>query len=135
MKVIIEKCNTNEGGGYAVYNTDSDSIVISGSGQTIAEAKDDFFSGMHDLEAAYELSGEPVPSELKEPVEFHFSVASVFDAFPWLNVSKFSKAIGINTSLMHQYKSGKAYISDAQLGRIEMGLHTIAAELAAVKLT
>ncbi|MDR1762578.1 MAG: hypothetical protein LBR64_01295 [Dysgonamonadaceae bacterium] len=41
---------------------------------------------------------------------------------------------GINASLMRQYKTGKTYISENQIGRIENTLHLMGNELSAIKL-
>ncbi len=135
MKVIIEKQSASEGGGFVAYNDGQGLVSVIGTGATIGEAKDDFYNSLHEMEDCYREAGEDVPGELTEAVEFRFSLASVFEAFPWLNVTKLAQAIGINASLLHQYKSGRAYISEAQLARVEAGIHTMAAELAAVKLT
>lgn len=134
MKVVIEKRNEAEGGGYVAYNDTAGKVVLFGTGESIAAAKDDFFNSLHEIEDAYRDEGLEVPDELGENVEFHFSLPSVFEAFPWINVTKVAKILGINPSLMHQYKSGKAYVSEERLAAIEAGLRELGAQLAALRI-
>ena len=49
-------------------------------------------------------------------------------------MSKFAPVAGINASLMRQYKTGKQYISENLVLKIEDALHKIANEIAAIKL-
>lgn len=76
MKVMIEKQSAAEGGGFIAYNDGSGKVVIIGTGQTIGEAKDDFFNSIHEIEECYRDNGEEIPSELSEDVEFQFSMSS-----------------------------------------------------------
>jgi len=43
--------------------------------------------------------------------------------------------VGINASLMRQYKTGNQYISENQISKIEEALHKMANEIGAIKLT
>lgn len=61
-------------------------------------------------------------------------MASLFDYFDWINVSKVAKRIGINSSLLRQYRSGNTYISEKQASKIEHGIHELSKELASVSL-
>lgn len=51
-----------------------------------------------------------------------------------INMTAFARSIGINASLLRQYKNGGTYVSDTQLKRIEDGLHALGEELARLKL-
>jgi DNA-binding transcriptional regulator YdaS (Cro superfamily) len=51
-----------------------------------------------------------------------------------LNVSALARYLGINPSLMRQYKKGDTYISDAQLAKIESGIKALGKDLAAISL-
>ena len=50
------------------------------------------------------------------------------------NVSALGRYLGINPGLMRQYKKGDAPIPDAQLEKIESGIHRLATELASLSL-
>lgn len=134
MRVIIEKQQPSEGGGFIAYNDGDENFSLIGTGATVSEAKDDFFNSIHEIEECCRDTGRDIPPELNEEVEFRFSMPSLFEAFPWINVTKLARAIGINPSLLHQYKGGNVYISDSQLARIEVGIHSLAADMLAVKL-
>lgn len=51
-----------------------------------------------------------------------------------LNVSAFARYLGINETLMRQYKKGNTYISDAQLQKIETGIHQLGADFLGLRL-
>ena len=76
-----------------------------------------------------------LPAELQDiEFEFRYDIASLFDYYKFINVSKFAEEAGINSSLMRQYKSGNQYISENQVLKIEEALHKIAREFAEIKL-
>lgn len=131
MEVRIEKQND---GTYIAYNTGDEKFVIIGTGETVSEAKEDFFNSIEESMEVYEGSGLPIPDELKSNPVFHFDLSSLFEYFNMINVSAFARAIGINAALMRQYRKGDTYISDAQLSKIENGIHSLGNELSALKL-
>lgn len=65
---------------------------------------------------------------------YKYDIASLFNDYNFINVSKFAQVAGINASLMRQYKTGNQYISENQVLKIEDALHKIANEIAAIKL-
>ena len=128
--VIIEK----DGNGFSVY-TDNLKTVLHGSGTSVEEAKEEMMQGYRDLMDYYRESGKPVPRELQHlTFDFKYDVSAFFNAFSFLNISKFAERIGISPSLMRHYKTGVTYISASQAKKIEAGLHQIAKELQAVSL-
>lgn len=131
MKVNIEK---QADGTYMAYNTTGDEVTLIGTGDTVPEARADFFNSVNEVKAAYEEGGGDVPAFLCEEVEFKFDLSSLFEYYKMLNVSALGRYLGINDSLMRQYKKGDTPISDVQLKKIESGLHRFADELAALKL-
>ena len=66
-------------------------------------------------------------------IEYQYDTAAFYDAHPYLNVSKTAQYIGINATLMRQYRRGQ-YISESQLLRIQEGIHRIGRELAGATL-
>ena len=128
--VIIEKDEK----GYTAF-TDNLSTVLHGSGSTVEEAKEELMAGYKDIILYHEDEGTSVPDELKDlSFEFKYDISAFFNAFDFLNASKFAERIGISPSLMRHYKSGDTYISSFQAKRIESGLHQIGRELLAVML-
>lgn len=131
MKVSIEK---QEDGTYIAYNTTGDKVTLIGTGSTVAEAKEDFENSMAEVTSSYEGRGEAIPEELKEKVEFSFDISSLFEYYSVFNVSALARYLGINSSLMRQYRRGDTSISDKQLEKIEEGIHRLGMELAALRL-
>lgn len=131
MKVKIEK---QSDGSYIAYNTTGDNLQLIGSGDTVAEAREDFMNSIEEMVASYCEEGEAVPAALTEAPEFLFDVGSLFEYYSVINVSAFARMVGINDSLMRQYKRGGAYISDAQLGKIEDGIHQLGQEFSSLRL-
>lgn len=131
MKTIalIEK---GKDGTFGIFTPAIDTTII-GSGASVAEAKLDFENSVREILASYE--GEVLPTELQGiTFEYKYDVASLFNYYSWINVSKFARIAGINPSLMRQYKSGNTYISEHQALKIENALHQLGNELVAVKL-
>ena len=127
---IIEK----DGEGYSV-STDNLKTVLHGSGSTVQEAKDEMLAGYEDLVELYKEQGKALPAELRDVTfVYKYDISSLFNAFDFLNATKFAERVGISPSLMRHYKSGDAYISNNQAKKIERGLHKIAHELLMVSL-
>ncbi len=131
MKVSIEK---QSDGSYIAYNTTGDHVTLIGTGATVKEAKDDFFNSVEEVKSDYVERGGEIPACLDEDIEFHFDISSLFEYYSMFNVSALGRYLGINPGLMRQYKKGDTPISDAQLEKIETGIHRLASELAALSL-
>lgn len=129
MKTIalIEK---GKDGTFGIFTPDINTTIM-GNGATVTEAKADFENSVKEIISSYD--GEILPKELQGiEFEYKFDIASIFDYFNWINVSKFANKIGINASLMRHYKSGDTYISEAQMLKIEEGLRNLGKELLSV---
>lgn len=131
MKVKIEK---QSDGTYIAYNIGGVKVQLIGSGDTVAEAKEDFMNSVQEITESYAEDGIEVPAELSEEIEFNFDISSLFEYYSVINISAFAKMVGINDSLLRQYKRGNTYISDAQLGKIEEGIHKLGKELSSLRL-
>ena len=128
---LIEK---GEDGTFGIYTPDIQTTII-GEGRTVAKAKADFENSVREMLASYIDNGEDVPSELKDiEFEYKYDVASVFNYFDFINVTKFAKWAGINAGLMRQYKSCNTYISEAQAHKIGDALRKIGRELSDISL-
>lgn len=131
MNVVIEK---QKSGTFIAYNKDGDNISLIGEGNTVSEAKDDFFSSMQEVIDTCKETGIAVPSFLEEEPVFKFDVSSLFEYYNMINVSAFARYLGINEGLLRQYKKGGTYISENQLKRIESGIHALGMEFSRLKL-
>ena len=131
MEVRIEK---QTDGTYIAYNTTGDHVTLIGTGNSVAEAKEDFKASYDAVRESYSSRGSFMPVELTEDVSFHFDLSSLFEYYNMFNVSALGRYLGINPGLMRQYKKGDTYISDTQLEKIEAGIHRLGTELAALSL-
>ena len=129
-KVIIEK----DENGFSAFIDGIESTII-GEGLSVAEAKADLDNSYKEVLASYLENGEAVPEELQDlSFDYKYDISALFNAFDFINVSKFAQRIGVSPSLMRHYKGGDTYISDNQAKRIESGLHQLARELLSVTL-
>lgn len=131
MKVTIEK---QSDGSYIAYNTTGDRVQLIGTGESVSEAKEDFFNSIEEVKECFTEKSEEIPLALTEPVDFSFDISSLFEYYSIFNVSALGRYLGINPGLMRQYKKGNTPISDAQLEKIESGIHRLAHELASISL-
>ena len=133
MKTIalIEK---GKDGAFGIFTPDLQHTIM-GEGNTVTEAKTDFENSVKEMVASYTELNKEIPAELKKiRFEYKYDLASLFNQYDFINVSKFAHMAGINASLMRQYKSGNQYISENQLAKIEEAVHKMAREMAAIKL-
>lgn len=131
MKVSIEK---QSDGSYIAYNTTGEKVQLIGTGNTVKEAKEDFFNSIEEVKESYIDLGDEMPACLAEDIEFRFDISSLFEYYSMFNVSALGRYLGINDSLMRQYRKGATPISDKQLEKIEAGIHRLGTELAALRL-
>lgn len=130
VRVIIEK----DENGFSAFIDGVDSTII-GEGVSVAEAKADLDNSYKEVLASYLENGEAIPKELQDlSFDYKYDISALFNAFDFINVSKFAQRIGVSPSLMRHYKGGDTYISDNQAKRIESGLHQLARELLSVTL-
>ena len=110
---IIERAKDKT---FSIYTPTLDNVIL-GSSNSVKEAKSDFMNSLDEMILSYTEFGKVIPEELIG-VEFNFKydVASVFDEYDFINVSKFAAYSGINSSLMRQYKTKKdIYVSESQI--------------------
>jgi predicted RNase H-like HicB family nuclease len=121
-------------GSFTIFTPDLQS-TITGSGISVEAAKKDFVNSVSEMLLSYTELGKVLPKELNElSFEYKYDIASLFDYYNWINVTKFAKIAGINASLLRQYKKGLSYISEKQANKIEVALHKLGTELTSVSL-
>jgi predicted RNase H-like HicB family nuclease len=127
IMAVVEASST----GFGVYSERVPGIT--GYGKTVERAKANFLSALQETKQAY---GRKVPKELKGEFDFvyKYDIASIFEHFGMLDASSFAKKIGMNPSLLRQYKTGHALASDKQKKRIEVGLRELGRQLMNVRL-
>lgn len=129
--VTIEKDND---GTFIAYNVDESPYTLIGRGGTVKEAKADFMNSIQEVKVIEEeREGAAAPILSAAPV-FKFDLSSLFEYYSMLNVSAFARYLGINETLMRQYKKGNTYISDAQLQKIENGIHQLGTDFLGLRL-
>ncbi|MBQ3439389.1 MAG: type II toxin-antitoxin system HicB family antitoxin [Bacteroidales bacterium] len=120
---IIE---TGPDGGYDIVPMELECAAFFGNGDTIAEAKEDLLNSYKEVLEVYEEEGIPVPEELRDlEFEYKYDIASFLHELKWINLSALAKVLGMNRSLLYQYKKGDTYISHQQMKRIEAGVHEL----------
>lgn len=131
ITAIIEASKT----GFGIYSDDLPGIT--GYGKTIDAAKLDMQSAIDEvLEAHLEDSSQPMKELNNGKLEFvyKYDIESLFKYFGVLDATNFARKIGINPSLLRQYKSGITLAGPKQKQRIEKGLHDLGRELLNVRL-
>ena len=130
IKAIIEKAND---GGISIYSEDVNGAY--GFGLTEQEAKDDFLSVLEEQAEYYkEKHGEfPVWYKSGYSVDYIYDLSGFFEAFPFINASKFAKEIGLNESVMRKYKGKIVTASEKQKAIIQEGYNNILKRMEVVR--
>lgn len=126
-RAIIE---TGPDGGFDIYLPDVEHHLFYGTGETVQEAKECLLDTYQEILDMYREDGKPVPEELQDlEFEYIYDITSFFNEYNWINISALAKVLGMNKSLLYQYKKGNTYISHQQMKRIEKGVHELGKRL------
>jgi len=129
VEAIIEKASD---GGYGIYIPSIPGIGV--IGDTEDEAKKNLLEVINDIVDQCKKDGvEDMVNGGCLDILYRYDPSAFFKTFKMFNVSYLAKTIGVNSSLMRQYKTGKTYISEARKKQIETGIHQLANELLDVK--
>ncbi|MDL2221902.1 type II toxin-antitoxin system HicB family antitoxin [Parabacteroides sp. OttesenSCG-928-N08] len=132
LKAVVELWDD---GTYSIYVSNTKTHNLNAQGETVMEAKLNLLAAIDDYVYMYKERGEPIPKEISNPTfEYKYDLASFFDYFDCINVSKLAKKAGINPSLLRQYKNRIVFASEAQTGKIQSAINELGSELAAVRL-
>ena len=129
VEAIIEKATD---GSYGIYIPALPGIGV--IGDTEEEAKENLLEVIGDIVDQCRIDN--VKDRVNGgnlDISYRYDPSAFFKTFDIFNVSSLARAIGIDSSLMRQYKTGKTYISETRKKQIETGIHQIASELLAVK--
>lgn len=133
MKTIAAIIEKAEDGGYSIYTKDVKGAV--GYGLSESEAKADFAEVLEEqFEFFQEQTGETSPL-VKEgyKIEYRYDFSGFFQAFPFIDATKFARAIGLNPSLMRKYKNGLAFASEKQKALIQDKFNEIVSNMVTVQ--
>lgn len=131
LTAIIERARD---GGFTIH-----SEVVKGvyaPGPTEAEAKAEFMEMLGEQAEFIEERTGAMPEWYADgapEVEYTYSLSGFFEAYPFINATKFGEAIGINPSLMRRYKSGQSGISAKQKELIQEKFADIVNNLQSVR--
>ena len=135
MKVtaIVEK---GTDGLYSIYSEQEIyNHSFGGYGESVEAAKADFMLSIDEAKEMIKEETGTMPNEFTHlQVTFKFDIASFFNYFDWINVSKFAQYAGINESKMRQYKSGSAFAGERTTNKILAAIKKMGAELSAASL-
>lgn len=122
-------------GTYSIYVPDMKKHSLNAQGSTAEEAKNNLLAAVEDYVEMYKDMGKAIPKEIDNPTfEYKYDLASFFDYFDWINVSRLAEKAGINASLLRQYKNRITFASEKQNVKIQNAVHRLAEELLAVRL-
>jgi predicted RNase H-like HicB family nuclease len=130
VTLVIEASST----GFGIFGED---FPFTSYGSTIEAAKADMQEVITTMLAYYKAEGIEPPSSINNgniEFEYQYDIASIFKHFGVLDASAFAKRIGMNASLLRQYKTGKTFASHKQKQKIEQGLHSLGKELMEIRL-
>lgn len=130
VKAIIEASKT----GFGIY-VENEDLPLTSYGDSIDAAKKDLHIVLKDMIESY--PSEQLPKAYNAGnIEFvyQYDVESIFSHFGVFDVTALAKRIGVNPSLMRQYKKGLTTAGPKQRKKIQDGLHQLGKELLAVKL-
>jgi predicted RNase H-like HicB family nuclease len=129
VEAIIEKASD---GGYGIYIPSIPGIGV--IGDTEDEAKENLLAVINDIVEQCKIDGvKDMVNGGNLQITYRYDPSAFFKTFDIFNVSSLAKAVGVDSSLMRQYKTGKTYISEARKKQIEYGIHQIAHELLNVR--
>lgn len=130
IKAIIEKADD---GGISIYSEDVNGAY--GYGLTEEDAKKDFLSVLEEQAEYYKEKHDefPVWYRFGYSVDYTYDISGFFEAFPFINASKFAKELGLNGSVMRKYKGKIVTASDKQKALIQSKYDEIVKRMKRVK--
>ena len=129
VEAIIEKSTD---GGYGIYIPEIPGVGV--IGDTEEDAKNNLLEVIDDI--VDQCKKDDIKDQLNGgnlDISYRYDPSAFFKTFDIFNVSSLARVIGIDSSLMRQYKTGKTYISEARKKQIETGIHQLANDLLQVK--
>ena len=131
IEVFVEKANDG------IYWGSTQNLPggVSSYGNSLDELKQNLKAAFKDyLDVGRELNEDWV-QEIEQLTEFEYQldIASFFKLLP-IKISAIAEKTAINPSLMRQYASGKANVSEKRAREIEKAIHELGEDLLSVSL-
>jgi len=104
---------------------------VHGYGNSVKEAIEDSYSSLKEMRELAESNGDAFPDV---ELEFVLDVGSLFNYYPFLNMSALANKLGINASLMRKYAAGICKPSHKRTMQIQQGIRSLANEIQSVAL-
>lgn len=131
MKRITAIIERGDDGGFTIYAENVSGLI--GTGMTEEEARQDFIEVRAEQAEFYAEKHGIKPEWANSEIDFRYSLAAFFIAFPYINATQFAKSIGLNPSLMRKYKMGLASASGKQKQIIQENLNILTDKLQRVQ--
>lgn len=120
---------------YSAYVPKMKKCDLNAQGKTVEEVKNNLEEAVSDYVTMFKNQGKDIPKELLSiSFEYKYDLASFFEYFDWINVSKLADKAKINPSLLRQYKNKITFASEKQTQKIQETINTLGEELLAVRL-
>ena len=130
VKVFVEKADDGTYWG----TTQNLPGVVSAFGDTLEELKGNIKVAVDDyIETAQELEENWIDKVLPvQGYEFKMNIESFFHLVPQVKITAIARRAKINPSLMRQYATGRATVSEERLKLIQGTIHELGKELQSV---
>jgi len=130
LKVFVEKADDGTYWG----TTQNLPGVVSAYGDSLEELKDNVKVAVADYVETAEELGEDWVDGVKALTEYEFNmnISSFFYLVPQVKISAIALKAKINPSLMRQYATGRATVSEERLKLIQGTIHELGKELQSV---
>ena len=111
--------------------------VITAYGASLDELKEHLKLAFEDYLLVAKDLGEAWVDEVAQRTEWTFSMnmQALFDLVPEIKITAIARRAGINESLMRQYASGNATVSEDRVRYIEQTIHDLGKQLQSVSLS
>lgn len=126
VNAIIERASD---GTYSIY-TDADDLgyLVTGTGQTVEEAKKLFEGGYNDIKKSCERHNEPF-TEVE--MTYKYDMASFLDYYTKVfSLAGLSRLTGINQQQLSHYVTGRRNPSPKTVEKVQRAIHLFAQDLA-----
>lgn len=122
MRTVTAIIETGPDHRFSVYsNDDSLPYGIIGTGNTISEAKEDFFAGYAEMKECFQDAGKKF---VEADFVFRYDIPSFLEEFAYaFTLSGLERITGINQKQLGHYVSGYRKPSAKTIKRMEDGIH------------
>ncbi|MBN8788350.1 MAG: hypothetical protein J0I84_14760 [Terrimonas sp.] len=120
--------------GFGIY-VENDDLPLTSFGSTIEAAKKDLADVLKEMVQSYKKADLPKAyNGGKIEFVYKYDIGSILQHFGVFDTSALAKRLGINASLLRQYKGGLAKAGPKQKQKIQTGLHNLGRELLSIKM-